>query len=54
MSVGDADLEERHKAKDGVMELGDEMGDGMVGGGIRIGLRETSMTGLMGSEVMIS
>ena len=54
MSVGDAGLEERREAKEGVMELGDEMEDGMVGGGIGIGLRETSMTGLMGSEVTIS
>ena len=54
MSAGDAGLEERREAKEGVMELGDEMKDGMVGGGIGIGLRVTSMTGLMGSEVTIS
>ena len=54
VSAGDVGLEERCEAKEGVMELGDEMEDGMVGGRIRIGLRETSMTGLMGSEVMIS
>ena len=54
VSVGDAGLEERCEAKEGVMELGDKTEDGMVGGRIRIGLRETSMTGSMGSEVTIS
>ena len=47
-------LEERREAKEGMMELGDEMEDGMVGGRIGIGLREISMTGSMGLEVTIS
>ena len=54
VSARDVGLEESCDARDGVMELGDETEDRMVGGGTGTGERETSMTGSQGSEVTIS
>ena len=48
--MGDDGLEEIREAKEGVIELGDEM----VGGGTGMGWRETSVIGSHGSEVTIS
>ena len=48
--MGDDGLEEIREAKEGVIELGDEI----VGGGTGMGWRETSVIGLHGSEVTIS
>ena len=46
----DDGLEEIQEAKEGAIELGDEI----VGGGTGMGWRETSVIGSQGSEVTIS
>ena len=50
VSAGDDSLGEIREAKEGVIELGDEM----VGGRIGMGWRDTSIIGSQGSEVTIS
>ena len=54
VSAGDVGLEEIREAKEGVMELGDEMEVKIVGGGTGSRWRETSVTGSHSSEVTIS
>ena len=50
VSAEDDGLEEIREAKEGAIELGDEM----VGGGTGMGWRETSVIGSQGSEETIS